>query len=280
VTRLRLHDRRFAYRFFFVGGPIRPARLPPLAAVEEHDMSEAPLALAVRRPDRSQQAIYLSELHSEDGEPRFFERLSASEIAAVRLASRVYTAAANEPVFVQGEPHNGIFLIEQGRVRTYYIGPSGKELTLAYWTPGHFVGGPEVFGGGTHIWSAVTMEPTRLAHLPGSAVRHLAETIPAFAICLIDALVAKGKCYSALAQMLGTRSVTARLAQLLLILSEANGSDGRVDRKITHEHLAGIIGSTRQWVTATLARFQKRGLIVIADDYIEVVQSDVLRAEA
>jgi CRP/FNR family cyclic AMP-dependent transcriptional regulator len=192
----------------------------------------------------------------------------------------VFTAGADEPVFAQGERHNGIFLIEQGRVRTYYIGPSGKELTLAYWTPGHFVGGPEVFGGGTHMWSAVTMEPTRLAHLPGSSVRHLAETIPAFAICLIDALVAKGKCYSALAQMLGTRSVTARLAQLLLILSQANGSGSRIDRKITHEDLAGIIGSTRQWVTATLARLQRRGIIVIASDYIDIVQPDVLRAEA
>ncbi len=242
-------------------------------------MNEAPLALA-DRPRAAQQAIYLSELHSEDGEPRFFERLSGNEIAAVRFASRVFTAGANEPVFVQGETHNGIFLIEQGRVRTYYIGPSGKELTLAYWTPGHFVGGPEVFGGGTHIWSAVTMEPTRLAHLPGTSVRHLAETIPAFAICLIDALVAKGKCYSALAQMLGTRSVTARLAQLLLILSEANGSGGRIDRKITHEDLAGIIGSTRQWVTATLSRFQRRGLIVVAADYIEIAQPDILRAES
>jgi CRP/FNR family cyclic AMP-dependent transcriptional regulator len=186
-------------------------------------------------------------------------------------------------VFVQGRPHNGIYLIEQGRVRTFYVGPSGKELTLAYWTPGHFVGGPEVFGGGIHMWSADTVEPTRLAHLPGAAVRHLAETIPAFAICLINALVAKGKCYSAQAQMLGTRSVTARLAQLLLILSDGEGTAvGRriIDRKITHEQLACIVGSTRQWVTATLARFQRRGLITIASDHIEIVQSDALHAEA
>jgi CRP/FNR family cyclic AMP-dependent transcriptional regulator len=244
-------------------------------------MSGSPMALA-RAPNKSQQAIYLTELELEEGRPRFFERLTTSELAAVRLASRIYTPGPNQPVFSQGETHNGIFLIEEGRVRTYYVGPSGKELTLAYWTPGHFVGGPEVFGGGVHIWSAETMEQTRLAHLPGAAVRHLAETIPAFALCLVDALVAKGKCYSALAQMLGTRSVTARLAQLLLILSDGAGSGDarRIDRNITHEQLAGIIGSTRQWVTATLARFQNRGLILISDDHIAVVQPDALRAES
>lgn len=243
-------------------------------------MSGSQLAVA-HTQSKAQQAIYLTELELDDGRPRFFERLTPAELSAVRLASRVYTTGPNDPVFNQGETHNGIFLIEEGRVRTYYVGPSGKELTLAYWTPGHFVGGPEVFGGGVHIWSAETMEPSRLAHLPGAAVRHLAETIPAFALCLVDALVAKGKCYSALAQMLGTRSVTARLAQLLLILSDATDKDAsrRIDRKITHEQLAGIIGSTRQWVTATLARFQKRGLILVCGDHIEIMQPDILRAE-
>lgn len=243
-------------------------------------MSGSTSALAATG-DRSQQAIYLTELELEEGHPRFFERLDPVELAAVRLASRIYTAGPNAPVFTQGETHDGIYLIEAGRIRTFYVGPSGKELTLAYWTPGHFVGGPEVFGGGIHIWSAETMEASRIAHLPGAAVRHLAETIPAFALCLIDALVAKGKCYSALAQMLGTRSVTARLAQLLLILSEASGTGGRhIERKITHEHLAGIIGSTRQWVTATLARFQKRGLISVSDDHITVLQPNILRSES
>src|SRR5690606_14479745 len=126
--------------------------------------------------------------------------------------------AAHESVFTQGETHRGIFLIESGRVRTFYSGPSGREVTLAYWTPGHFVGGPEVFGKGVHMWSAVTAEPSRLSFLPGSAIRHLVERMPAFAVCLIDALSAKGKCYSAHLQMLGTRSVLERLAQLLLIL--------------------------------------------------------------
>ncbi len=268
----------FTYRYFFVGGPIRIARLLRSGSSSEGVMGGATSALVLPR-EKLQSAIYLSELDLEQGQRGMLDRLSASDLAAVRLASRVFTAGPGEDVFVQGASHNGIFLIEEGRVRTYYVGPSGKELTLAYWTPGHFVGGPEVFGRGTHMWSAVTVDTTRLAHLPGSAVRHLAETIPAFALALIDALVAKGKFYSALAQMLGTRSVTARLAQLLLILSDTDGASRRIDRKITHEQLAGIIGSTRQWVTATLARYQRRGIIKISDDRIVIVQPDTLRSE-
>ena len=50
----------------------------------------------------------------------------------------------------------------------------------------------------------------RLLYLPAAATRRLIETQPSFALCLIEGLVAKGKCYSALAQMLGTRSITER----------------------------------------------------------------------
>ncbi len=46
---------------------------------------------------------------------------------------------------------------------------------------------------------------------------------PRFVFGLIEGLTFKGKCYSALAQMLGTRSVTERLAHLLLHLCDAYG---------------------------------------------------------
>jgi CRP/FNR family cyclic AMP-dependent transcriptional regulator len=150
----------------------------------------------------------------------------------------------------------------------FYTAPSGREITLAYWTAGHFVSGPEIFGGGEHIWSADVARSYRLLHLPGSAIRELIETLPSFAVCLIEGLVAKGKCYSALAQMLGTRSVVERLAHLLVILAEnhwrRDGNRLVIERKITHDQIATIIGSTRQWVTITLDKFQKKGIISVA----------------
>lgn len=238
----------------------------------------------VRAPDqKAVSAIYLTEVLSEiNAGAGFLERLTPDEIGALRKIARSITLDPNESAFMQGEPHDGIFLIEAGRVRTFYAGPSGKEITLAYWTPGHFVGGPEVFGGGVHIWSGVAVERSRLSYLPGSAIKQLVQTIPSFAMCLIEGLVAKGKCYSALVQMLGTRSVTERLAHLLLILAEIE-SDGvgekqlAVRRRITHEQLAGIVGSTRQWVTSTLSRLQRQGIISMQRERLIIERPDALR---
>ncbi len=223
---------------------------------------------------RKPSALYLTEMLAEINKGAgFLDRLTREEAAEVRRMGHPRCVAPGEAIFNQGSPHNGILLIEKGRVRTYYAGPNGREITLAYWTPGHFIGGPEIFGG-VHMWSALAVEDSELLQISGPRLRRLAETIPGVALCLIDGLVAKGKCYSALVQMLGTRSVTERLAQLLLILAEVDRSGDRqgltIARNITHEHIANMVGSTRQWVTSTLARFQREGLIVIDRDRIHI----------
>lgn len=256
----------------------RNAQTGRLRVIESKNAGGEPAAGA-----RAEGAMYLSEFLSVMNEgASFLDRLRLDEIGALRRIASPMSFVAGESIFLQGDVHSGILLIEEGRVRIYYAGPSGKEITLAYWTPGHFIGGPEVFGGGLHMWSAEAVEPSRLSYLPAGKLRHLAATVPAIAIALIDGLVARGKCYSALVQMLGTRSVTERLAQLLLILASTDGADIErgvslvIDRRITHEQMASIVGSTRQWVTSTLARFQKEKIIRIERCMIYIDRPDAL----
>jgi CRP-like cAMP-binding protein len=229
-------------------------------------------------------ALFLAETVEKlnDG-ANFLARLSRQEWDVVRHCGSQMMIEAGGSVFLQGDQHKGIWLIEDGVVRTFYAAPSGRQITLAYWTAGHFVGGPEIFGGGEHIWSAEVLQDCSLLHLPAATTRRLVETQPRFALCLIEGLVAKGKCYSALVQMLGTRSVVERLTQLLVILAENHGRrDGNrlvIERKLTHDQIATIVGSTRQWVTMMLDKLQKRGIISVARQSIVIERYDLLMAQ-
>jgi len=218
-------------------------------------------------PDRPP-AIFLAETPVEiASKANFLSRLNAEEYRRVREIGFEQGVGAGESVFCQGDTHDGIFLIESGSVRTFYTGPTGREITLAYWTPGHFVGGPEIFGGGTHMWSGVATQDAQLLWLRGGDLYRLMEEIPRLALGIVEGLVQKGKCYSALVHMLGTRSVVERLAQLLLILGDTDGVPTEkgleIRRSFTHEELANMVGSTRQWVTVTLDKFQKQGAVRI-----------------
>ena len=119
---------------------------------------------------------------------------------------------------MRGDQRRGIWLIEEGIVRTFYAAPSGRQMTLAYWTAGHFVGGREIFGGGEHVWSADASDIVRLLYLPAPAIRGLINTQPPFALCIIEGLILRANA-TGLAQCSGTRSVVERLTQLLIILA-------------------------------------------------------------
>jgi CRP-like cAMP-binding protein len=229
-------------------------------------------------------ALFLTESAEElNAGANFLSRLTEEEWRELRRAGSETSHETGAGVFMQGDAHEGIWLIEQGVVRTFYAAPSGRQITLAYWTAGHFVGGPELFGGGQHVWSADVTQACKLLYLPARVIRGLIQRHTGFALCLIEGLVAKGKCYSALVQMLGTRSVVERLTQLLVLLADNHGRrDGNrlvIDRKLTHDQIATIVGSTRQWVTMTLDKFQKKGVISVSRQQIVIERYDLLMSE-
>jgi CRP/FNR family cyclic AMP-dependent transcriptional regulator len=116
--------------------------------------------------------------------------------------------------------------------------------------------------------------------LPGRELRALATEIPNLAIGLIEGLTFKGKCYSALAQMLGTRSVTQRLAHLLLHLMELYGVEDPegvvIAAAFTHADIAHMVGATRQWVTISLKRLHEQGVLTSAKSQIVIRRPEAL----
>ena len=245
-----------------------------------------PLLMAAPRPSQpgrvvDGQALLLAESHAlVGGPPMLFEALTPRERELVLSHGRRRVLNRGQTLFNQGAVHEGIYLIESGRIRVFYTAPSGREITLAYWRAGNFVGGPEIFGMGVHLWSGVATSNCSVVQLPGKTLRSLVQQVPSLAIGLIEGLTFKGKCYSALAQMLGTRSITERLAHLLLHLADAYGiKDDKgilIAAVFTHADLAHMVGATRQWVTISLKRLQEQGVILCRKSQIIVRRPDVL----
>ena len=242
--------------------------------------------LAAARPDsaprgRGGQALLLVESHAvAGGPPSLLQSLAPRERELVLSHGRRRVLYRGQTLFNQGAAHEGIYLIESGRIRVFYTAPSGREITLAYWHPGNFVGGPEIFGSGVHLWSGVASTNSSVVMVPGKTLRTLVTQIPSLAIGLIEGLTFKGKCYSGLAQMLGTRSITERLAHLLLHLVDMYGvreTDGTlIGAAFTHADLAHMVGATRQWVTISLKRMQDQGIVICRKSRIIVRRPDLL----
>ena len=208
---------------------------------------------------------------------RGLNKEAAAEILAFGTPKVLYKGAR---LFSQGTPQDGIFLVESGRIEVFYTAASGREITLAYWHPGNFVGGPDVFDSGLHVWSGAAVVNSSVLHLPGAMLRKMILKTPALGLNVIEGLAFKGRCYSGLAQMLGTRSVTERLAHLLLQLAELYGIEEDegvlIATSFTHADLANMIGATRQWVTMNIARLTRNGVLTTRQANILIVNRSQL----
>ncbi|MDU1670600.1 MAG: helix-turn-helix domain-containing protein [Bradyrhizobium sp.] len=49
-----------------------------------------------------------------------------------------------------------------------------------------------------------------------------------------------------------------------------------INRRITHDQIAAMVGSTRQWVTMMLKRFQTKRIIAIEGSSIRIRRVDLL----
>lgn len=88
-------------------------------------------------------AIFLSEYLLDINQGAgFLASIPLEDRKIVRQHGPRCLVTKGQGIFFQGDPHTAVWVIESGRVRTFYTGPSGREITLAYWSPGHFVGGP------------------------------------------------------------------------------------------------------------------------------------------
>ena len=128
------------------------------------------------------------------------------------------------------------------------------------------------------------MKTSVVLALSGRDVRELMECSRGFSMGIVDCLIFKAKCYAVLAQMLGTRSASERLAQLLVNLCELygvqKGTAIEIEAAFSHRDLANMIGATRQWVTASLNRLRARDVVDFRPGRLVVKRVDLLTTGA
>jgi CRP/FNR family cyclic AMP-dependent transcriptional regulator len=221
---------------------------------------------------------------SDPGRQRYLlQALPPPDLDLVMRTGRIVWFQNRDYLLRQGEPGDGIHIILNGVVESTYVGQQQRELLLATWHQGDFVGAPHVLGYHLHSWSARALGRVEALHLDQPAIRRLITLSPAFAIALVGCLGFKGEAYSALAQTLGGQKVGERLALLLLKLCEAAAQDGDgavLLGRITQANLARMIGATRQSISLALTRLQDEGVISAGATKLIVKDLAALRRHA
>jgi CRP/FNR family cyclic AMP-dependent transcriptional regulator len=181
----------------------------------------------------------------------------------------------DEIVFSQGDPADGVFYIQKGKVKITVVSEQGKEAVVAILGTNEFFGEGCLAGRAQRISTAATMTESVMVRLEKATIVRVIHQEPAFSEMFIAHLLERTiRVEADLVDQLFNSS-EKRLARLLLRLANF-GKEGKPEpmiAKISQETLAAMIGTTRSRVSFFMNKFRQMGFIDYNGGGIEVHSS-------
>lgn len=179
---------------------------------------------------------------------------------------------ANAVIINEGDAADSLFIVLAGRVKVYAANEAGKEVILSTLGPGEYVG-ELALDGGTRSASVMTMEPTRCAVVTGASLRDFLAAHPDFALHLIRDLIRRVRRLTGSVKNLALEDVYHRVVALLHELSEPQGGQRVIARKLTQQDIADHVGSSREMVSRIFKELATGGYLRVDAGRITVLKT-------
>ena len=173
-------------------------------------------------------------------------------------------------LFAEGEPAQGIFILRTGRATASISSSEGRMVILRIAGGGNVLGLNSVLRNACYNTTIKTIEPCRTDFIPRTALVDLMETNQPATRAIAQLLSRDiAELTERTRLLLLPQTVNARLAKLLLELSEHSGTkQPQITRVFTHEQIAQMTCSSRETITRLLASLNKRRIIRVTPDSI------------
>jgi len=142
---------------------------------------------ALRFSLRWADSAYTSDM-TEIESNKLFRHLSPEELANLRGATREMTFAAEQPIFNQGDPGDGIYFVKDGSVQISVTVSTGESKVLSKIEPGDLFGEMAVLDSDPRSASAIAEKPTTVYFISRPELLILLDRVPRLAGALVREL--------------------------------------------------------------------------------------------
>ena len=193
--------------------------------------------------------------------------------------------AADEVLFLAGDPGDGCYRLDQGLLKVSMIAASGAERILAIVGPGGIVGELSTIDGLTRSASVAALRDSELTFVSRSAFTAFAEKHPEVYRYLVTLLAARLRGADSVLAAGSFLPLKGRVARALLDLSEAFGQDvgqGRIliRQKLSQSDVAAMAGIARENVSRILNDWIREKLISRLSGYYCLENTAKLKRES
>ncbi|MDJ0597267.1 MAG: Crp/Fnr family transcriptional regulator [Crocosphaera sp.] len=164
----------------------------------------------------------------------------------------------------------GVWQVYRGIAQLSQLSPHGEEILLGWAQPGTF------FGSCLTAIESYQVKGLSDLYLKWHCLEDLTNS-PELSQMAFSQLARRMRQTEALLAIAGLKRVEDRLQQLLCLLQQELGetieAGTRIQVRLTHQNLAGTIGTTRVTVTRLLGEFQRQGWLSFDSDRHIIITS-------
>lgn len=206
-------------------------------------------------------------------------RVTYSELQRLAEVTRERHFARAETILMRNAPGDALFIVQRGRVKVVLTGEDGREVILGVLGVGEHFGELSLIDEQPRSAHVIAMEDTALLVLRREDFRRWVDANPAIAWALLAELSRRLRQADGKIGGLVLLDVPGRVARLLLDTA-AEGGANKIDKRLTHQTIAQMIGASRETVSRAMAEFQDNGYISVEKRIITISNPAALMERA
>ena len=204
-----------------------------------------------------------------------FGALDQETLQSFAAVTREKSYPKGSVIVFEDDPGDSLFIVREGRVKVVLVGEDGREVILGVLGVGAHFGELSLIDEQPRSAHVIAMEDTSLLVLRHEDFKRHVETSPTVAWRMLVELSRRLRRADEKIGGLVLLDVPGRIARLILDAADEAGSD-LIEKPLTHQTIAQMIGASRETVSRAMKDFQDAGWIAVERRRIRVADRPAL----
>ncbi len=189
-----------------------------------------------------------------------FRSLAPAEVNAFSAMAREKSYPKGSVILFEDDPGDSLFVVRAGRVKVVLVSEDGREVILGILGVGEHFGELSLIDDQPRSAHVVAMEESTLLVLRREDFRRRVEQNPAVAWALLLELSRRLRRADDKIGSLVLLDVPGRIARMILDAAAEGGSE-LIEKPLTHQTIAHVIGASRETVSRAMREFVEAGWV-------------------
>ncbi|MCX5760223.1 MAG: Crp/Fnr family transcriptional regulator [Gemmatimonadetes bacterium] len=182
-------------------------------------------------------------------------------------------------ILFEDDPGDALFVVRSGRVKVVLLADDGREVILGLLGVGEHFGELSLIDDRPRSAHVIAMEESSILVLRRDDFRRRVEASPVVAWALLQELSRRLRRADEKIGSLVLLDVPGRIARMLLDSAQECGND-LIEKPLTHQTIAQVIGASRETVSRALREFQEQGWVTSERRHLRLLNKVALRERA